>query len=410
MDRRIQISHQVLSTGQSDALQRALAMEYEKGSARALCLCKHPGVELYIAKFSGKFVLKRMPGSGSLHHPICESFEPPPEVSGLGQLLGSAIIEDPNLGKTTLRLGFSLVKDPTREPPKPTGIEKDSVVSDSKKLSMRSTLEFLWEQAGFHKWVPKMAGKRHFGLIRYHLMQAATHTFAKKKPLDEVLWMPEIYRGEHADDIRQRRMAQWMAYASPLQGKRQLLLGIGEIREYKDMQQGMGIFFKHADQPLYLDKKAFEKLHLLPEMQMCGQDPSLHLMCIATFGVTPTGLAYINECALMMTNEHYVPVYDIWDLELISQTIKSERRFIKGLRYNLEVNKPVANLVLSDTDAAVAIFVKNPRAGELFDEQLADLCSSLSFRHAIWNPSSNETIPDILKRFPMQRQGVQHVS
>lgn len=82
------------SLGSEDpALQGWLAHAYA-GKIRPLCLCRSPAAEMYIAKVSGHFVLKRMPNSGGAHAPSCDAYEPPPELSGLGQLMGSAIQED----------------------------------------------------------------------------------------------------------------------------------------------------------------------------------------------------------------------------------------------------------------------------------------------------------------------------
>ena len=80
---------------------------------RPRCLCLAEGVEMYIARLAGAhegYVVKRMPGTGSQHAPDCPAYEPPPEATGLGQVLGSAISEDPATGETTLKLDFPLSK------------------------------------------------------------------------------------------------------------------------------------------------------------------------------------------------------------------------------------------------------------------------------------------------------------
>lgn len=54
---------------------------------------------------TGQFVLKRVPETGSQHAPACPSFEPEAQQSGLGELLGDAVIErEP--GKVELRVDF----------------------------------------------------------------------------------------------------------------------------------------------------------------------------------------------------------------------------------------------------------------------------------------------------------------
>ena len=76
---------------------------------RPLCLCTKPHPEMYIAKLGTRYVLKRMPNTGSAHGPDCDSFDPPPELSGLGEVL-PAIEENVEEGTTVLKLGFSLTK------------------------------------------------------------------------------------------------------------------------------------------------------------------------------------------------------------------------------------------------------------------------------------------------------------
>ena len=80
---------------------------------RPRCPCLAEGVEMYIARLAGAYdgyVVKRMPGTGSQHAPDCPAYEPPPDATGLGQVLGSAISEDPATGETTLKLDFPLSK------------------------------------------------------------------------------------------------------------------------------------------------------------------------------------------------------------------------------------------------------------------------------------------------------------
>ena len=69
---------------------------------RPRCMCLVEGVEMYVARLAGSnggYIVKRMPDTGSHHAPDCPSYEPPAEFSGLGQVLGSAITEDPALAR-----------------------------------------------------------------------------------------------------------------------------------------------------------------------------------------------------------------------------------------------------------------------------------------------------------------------
>src|SRR3546814_10240269 len=56
-----------------------------------------------------------MPNTGSDHNPGCDRYEPPAELSGLGEVMGAAIHEDPDQNVTALKLAFSLSKQRSEE-------------------------------------------------------------------------------------------------------------------------------------------------------------------------------------------------------------------------------------------------------------------------------------------------------
>ncbi len=85
---------------------------------------------MYLAKVHGTVVIKRMPDTGGAHAPSCDSYEPPPELSGLSQVAGTAIQEDTETGLTTLKFDFSLTKVAGRAAPVPAGGDKDTVKTD----------------------------------------------------------------------------------------------------------------------------------------------------------------------------------------------------------------------------------------------------------------------------------------
>ena len=139
---------------------------------RPRCMCLVDGVEMYVARLAGTnegFIVKRMPNTGSHHVPDCPSYEPPPEFSGLGQILGSAITEDPATGETTLKLDFSMSRIAGRSAAPVAGSAGDSVTTNGTKLSLRGLLHYLWDQAELTRWQPGFAGKRTWEIGRAHV-------------------------------------------------------------------------------------------------------------------------------------------------------------------------------------------------------------------------------------------------
>src|SRR3954462_11265738 len=190
--RRFQIGSATLSANDPQ-LAPTLADAHAR-LIRPLCLCRQPAAPLYVARVAGQFIPKRMPGTGAEHDPGCESYEAPPELSGLGDLVGRAIQEDVDAGVTVLRLGFSLSRTGRKAAAAAVTREPDSVKADAAKLSLKATLHYLWEEAGFNRWSERMTGKRNWFVIRRHLLQAADNKTAKGEPLSDVLYTPKCSR------------------------------------------------------------------------------------------------------------------------------------------------------------------------------------------------------------------------
>ena len=127
--RRFEIAGAVLNEDEP-AFSVAIAAAY-RNRIRPLCLCRQPGVPMYVAAMGEQHVIKRMPLSGGQHDPDCDSYEPPVDLSGLGALMGSAIRLDPTSGMAALRLEFSLTRTGSRAAPTPGAVESTSVKSEA---------------------------------------------------------------------------------------------------------------------------------------------------------------------------------------------------------------------------------------------------------------------------------------
>src|SRR5262249_40903845 len=71
-----------------------------------------------------------------------------------------------------------------------------------------------------------------------------------------------------------------------------------------------------------------------------------------------TGLPRIFEMSLQTLNSQWLPVDDVFDLQLIDQLVRTGRSFIKCLRYNLRRNDHLVNVTLLDAeDAPIAMLI-----------------------------------------------------
>ncbi len=347
------------SSGFAEAIAAAHAEHH-----RLRCLCLHGGIEMYVARLGDGFIVKRMPNTGSQHAPDCPSYEPPPEFSGLGQVLGSAITEDLTTGETTLKLDFSMSKTAGRSAMPTSGGDSDSVTSSGTKLSLRGLLHYLWDQAELTRWHPGFAGKRTWGTVRKHLLLAAENKTARGDSLRSRLYVPEVFSVDQRDAINARRLAQWsQAIAAPGKPQRLMLL-IAEVKEIVPARYGFKAVVKHVpDQAFALDEQLYRRLgrRFESELELWGATEDIHMVMVATFGVSSAGVPAIVEMSLMPATAQWLPIEDSFERQLVEHLVADGRAFIKGLRYNLHRDQCVATAMLTDTrDAALLLFVVSP--------------------------------------------------
>lgn len=346
------------SRGFADAIADAHAAHQ-----RPRCLCLDEGVEMYVARLGEGYIVKRMPDTGSHHAPDCPSYEPPAECSGLGQVLGSAISEDPATGETTLRLDFPLAKIPGRLIMPPAGGESDSVSSSGNRLSLRGLLHYLWDQAELTRWHPGFAGKRTWATVRRHLLQAAEHMLARGDALRARLYVPEPFSIAEREAIDARRLAHWQrAVAVP--GKAQhLMLLIGEVKEIVPARYGFKAVVKHMpDQAFAIDEQLYRRLgrRFEPELALWGASDDIHMVMIATFGVGRAGVPAIQEMCLIPVTRQWLPVADGFEKQLLDRLVGENRSFVKGLHYNLGRGDRIASAVLTDCEGSASMLFIAP--------------------------------------------------
>ena len=351
---------------------------------------------MYIARLADSnegYVVKRMPGTGSQHAPDCPAYEPPPEATGLGQVLGSAISEDPATGETTLKLDFPLSKIAGRSAAPAAGGDSDSVASSGTRLSLRGLLHYLWDQAELTRWHPGFAGKRHWGTVRSHLLRAAEHKIARGDALRGRLYVPEMFSVEERDAINARRLAQWQHAVAAPGRPQQLMLLIGEVKEIVPARYGHRCVIKHVpDQAFALDEPLYRRLgrRFDAELTLWGSADSVHMVTIATFGVSEAGIPALVEMSLMPVTPQWLPVEDSFERQLVERLVAEGRSFTKGLRYNLRRDHGVATATLTDIGhPGLLLFIVPPGLdGAAEPEGLSDVIGRGEVPAWTWRPAS----------------------
>ena len=386
--------------------QPLLASAHCGTGPRPRCLCRHGadgggvdggGVEMYISRAGEKYLLKRMPGTGASHHPGCVSFEPPPELSGLGEVLGSAICGQPKEGITTLALGFALTRTSGRSAPTASDGESDSAHTDGTKLTLRGLLHYLWDEAGLTSWTPSTV-KRPWAAVRREVLRAAADKVTKGNPLLASVYVPEQFTLDEKNELAARRSATLMRIAAPVNGRRQLMLVIGDVKDIVPARFGHKMVFKHLpDCPFMVAANLHRRLlkTFAVELGLWEAVEHSHLIAIGTFGVTPGGVALLERLALMVTTSNWIPFETVFDRTVIDSLMASRRSFRKSLRYNMSTAKPLATLVITDTDPATACYVVATGAPPEYHHDLATLIDQSDLDTWTWGADDEQLIPPL---------------
>jgi Protein of unknown function (DUF1173) len=381
----------IFDAADPDAQPLLARIHASHGRARCLCIAARP--EMYVAHLGDAYFIKRMPDTGFEHAGHCSSYEPPAELSGLGEVLGSAIREDVAGGLTQLRFAFSLSKSGARTAPIPSGVSADTVEAEPSKLTLRATLDYLWDQAELAKWHPAMRGKRNWAVIRKYLLLAAQGAGTKSANLADLLYIPEGFSVQDSAAIATRRAAKLASFATAKPGSRKLLIVVGEVKEFGAARYGHKIVLRHMpDWPLLVSAELLTAItkRFAAEIAAWSAIDAAHLVIIATIGLTAGGFASVEEAALMLTNSEWLPFSDASDFALLEALHVADRAFVKSLRYNLNRHRPLAAAVTTDCrPLPVALYVVPAEPHADYVSALDELVGRSRASSWFWRPASD---------------------
>lgn len=336
------------------AIQEALAAVYESPE-RPRCMCVQGGVEMYIAKH-GEFVVKRMPGTGAMHHPTCHSFEPDAGISGLGELLGDAIVEH-SPEHVEIRTDFPFARVSGRPLPRgEAGGEPPVVTAPRKRMSLRAVLHYLYHRAGFNRWYAAMEGRRSQGVLKKYLELAASGVVLKGETLDKRLYVPEQFRPIDRDEIAERRRRKLALLLSPCEDVAyKMAIIIGQLNGVEATAYGRRVIIRHmADVPIYMDHKAWERAEraYASTLQSVGADvPHKPRVVVAALIYAKREHTYqVDTLSLMLVSDQWIPLEGVHELPLIEALQREGRSFLKPLKFDSKSGACFANALLLDTE------------------------------------------------------------
>jgi hypothetical protein len=383
----------------------AIAHGYEQ-HLRPRCLCRTDaeglGIEMYVARLLEGYIVKRMPNTGSQHATHCPSYEPPADLSGLGPLLGTAIVENPSTGETTLKLDFPMTKMPGRSTLPAQSTASSSAKSPGNKLTLRGLLHYLWDQAELTHWQPGFEGKRTWSTVRKHLLRATENKLARGQPLLSSLYIPELFSVEQRDAINARRIQQW-AHSRPIPGTPQpLILMIAEVKEIIPARYGFKAIIKHVpDQFFGLDDSLYRRLGRCFERELAlwSAAEDLHMLAIATVKMADTGIPNIVELSLMPATPQWLPIEDQFERQLVEKLVADGRSFTKCLRFNTPASKLMVSASLTDCGASPQLLViaRQSANDDEFNADLNRLAVVVGTHPWIW-----KALDQNMPRFPLR--------
>jgi hypothetical protein len=332
-----------------------------------------------------------MPGTGQSHHPECDSYEIPSELSGRGAIQNMAVIEDDQTGLTTLKLNFSLSKvSSDKQIEKSSSTNKDTVKSDATKLSLRALLHVLYEDAELNKWSPNMAGKRSWAVIEKYLKKASHDKVVRGMPISDILLIPEPFSVERKDAISSNHR-RFLSTLKKQGSKQRLGLIIGEVKSIEPARFGFKMQIKHMpDLPVFMQDDVHRKIqkNFPTEMSFFCENESIHLLTICTFVVTPSGSPQVDAISFMVVDRNWLPFENIEELELLERLCTEQRYFAKSLRYNLHDSNVIASALLTDTnERATAIYLVPHGASENYYKALEEVIEGSDLPHEVYDPN-----------------------
>ena len=151
---------------------------------------------------------------------------------------------------------------------------------------------------------------------------------------------------------------------------------VAEVKEFSAAREGQRIVVRHMPIPLMIEEDAWRRLaaRYEVELELWRSNETFHLIAIATFGISAAGIAAIEEVALMVVNEHWLPFEDIYELRLLEKLSHLKRKSVKGLRFNLPRDAPIVSVTLPEQKPSpIAMFIVPASAGEDYERALAEM-------------------------------------
>ena len=324
-----------------------------------------------------------------MHDFDCSSFAPLPGLSGLAEVLGTAI-ETGDDGVTKVRLDFSLEKRPSHgRSALPADGGTTGLKSKSAGLRLRACLDDLWERSRLTSWHKGLVGKRSWGVVGRRLTDTANRTSTASVDLGKRVFVPPVFDSRREDEIARERDAFFQRLEVSSGGSAPLGILIAEFRSRSERK----LHFRNFPKPLFLDQAAADRFDRKFGERIAMVDKVLgaHLIVIATFSYN-RGYCNVEEVDMMPVTAEWIPYEHPREAELIAAL--RERKFVKSLRYNRSASAPMASATLYDTDGPTALYAPPADISADAEQALRAAAERAPCRTWFW-PASSPRMPPL---------------
>lgn len=363
------------------ASAQALLRQARRERVIPQCLCHgNKTVPMHIKQRNDHYSLCRNPGSGQQHHLMCSSYDERTPLSGRSNFSESAI-KTRDDGSLFIRPAFNLSlkkhKANKANEEKPL---KQSTSGDGKaynRVGLLGFLHALYEKSGFHRWSPRMKGKRnHACFVKYLSIALEQSQFSNGNNVLSYCCLPRAGLNVKAQVLMRAlpaptRNRQKTCKTAP----RQVIL-IGRLEAVYPTTHGYAMKLTCGrDCPLYLSDTQWKNLcrsylKIAPQEKAQHFDTPSHLhLIIALARVSKNShVVIIDEVASMPVTPDFIPFDSSYEKTVANALVTNDRSFIKPLRYEAtQVTFP--DFILTDTTEPVPMEVYGMTNNAAYDKR-----------------------------------------
>lgn len=372
----------------------------------ALCQCVSPPRKLVIREVREVLYVAVWPFDGHFHDPACEFHRD--QVEHDGGVQNAASHEKPKAPSTpAIRLmsngswdvNIDIPKLRTTDPKGVPGSPSDSAgkspagnSSHRDALNLQQFLAWLWDSTSMARW--GTGWRRDWWRVIRAVRTEAQVVCIRGVQFNDLLYMPPPFRKEREVEIHQ----EWERFSGNLNSQTPSHLPFGfllvEVKSIDKTEFGYKLQARNMAKPIFMD----EQIHASATKQsvlgiaLLSRRKELKCALLAFVMVEGTGRGNLRavNIAFLLTNQMFIPVTTIYELELANKLCANDRAFTRGMGKHTG-----ADFVLRDTSPPTAMFIYSLFSPEYVRQRdaILDECVAAGCAPWKWEPGAAKMMP-----------------